>query len=90
MASNHAYLLNNPRPEQIPPLHQVGAARGGTLYAVGGIFWADISALNNPLQGYLQYAGHNRMNRISVHAGNDSQITCCDCLYNNIFLKIDR
>ena len=90
LTKNIAGQLNNPLPEQICPLHQVGEARGGPWFMVGGIFWADISELENPLQGYLQYAGHNRVDQIRVHKKNKGTITFCDCLYNNIYLKLGK
>ena len=89
LTKNIADQLNNPLKEQLRPLHQAGKARGGAWYSVGGIFWADISELGNPLQGYIQYAGHNRVGQITVQTKNDGQITFCDCLYNNIYLKLD-
>jgi len=87
---NIADQLNNPLPEQVYPLHQAGEARGGPWCSIGGIFWADISELDNPLQGYHQYVGHNRVGQIRVHTKNEGQITFCDCLYNEIYLKLDK
>ena len=89
LTKNIAEQFNNPLPEQIRPLHQAGEARGGHLFTVGGIFWADISELDNPLQGYQQYVGHSRVDKIKVHTKKDGQITFCDCLYNKIYLKLD-
>ena len=86
---NIAEQLNNPLPEQLRPLHQAGEARGGPWCTVGGIFWADITELDNPLQGYKQYAGHNRVGKICVLTIDDGQITFCDCLYNKEYLKLD-
>jgi len=87
---NIAEQLNNPSPKQIRPLHQPGEARGGAWFAIGGIFWADISELDYPLEGYKQYAGHNRVDQIRVINGkNGGRITFCDCLYNDVYLKID-
>ena len=89
LTKNIAEQLNNPLPEQLRPLHQAGEARGGPWFTVGGIFWADISELDNPLQGYKQYVGHNRVGKIYTITKNDGQITFCDCLYNKIYLKLD-
>ena len=86
---NIAEQLNHPAPEQLRPLHQPGEARGGSWFSIGGIFWADITELDKPLKGYIQYAGHNRVGQILVRHYEDGQITFCDCLYNKIYLKID-
>jgi hypothetical protein len=86
---NIADQLNNPTKEQLRPLHQAGEARGGGWCTIGGIFWADISELDDPLEGYIQYAGHNRVGDIrEVVSENGGQITFCDCLYNKIYLKL--
>jgi hypothetical protein len=63
--------------------------RGGDKNAVGGIFWADIIELFEPLPGYSQYVGHNRVDDIHEHNYNDGQITFCDCLYNKKYLKLE-
>ena len=89
IAKNIAEQLNNPLPEQVRALHQAGEARGGSWFSVGGIFWADISELVKPLQGFKQYVGHNRVDKILERTKNGGQITFCDCLYNEIYLKID-
>jgi len=86
---NIADQLNNPLPEQVRPLHQVGEARGGPWFSIGGIFWADISEIDNPLQGYRQYVGHSRVKQIQTHTQKEGQITFCDCLFNEIYLKLD-
>ena len=90
LAKNIADQLNNPLPEQKCALHQAGEARGGSWCSVGGIFWADISELGNPLQGFKQYVGHNRVDDIRVQTKNGGQITFCDCLYNEKYLKLDN
>jgi len=89
LTRNIAEQLNHPTSEQLLPLHQAGEARGGPWFTVGGIFWADISELDNPLQGYMQYVGHNRVGKVCVYTNDDGQITFCDCLYNNFYHKID-
>ena len=87
---NIADQLNNPSREQLRPLHQPGEARGGAWFAIGGIFWADISELEDPLEGYFQYAGHNRVGDIRVHYNDKGgQITFCDCLYNEKYLTVE-
>ena len=89
ITKNIADQLNNPLPEQLRPLHQAGEARGGGWLTTGGIFWADITELEDPLEGYKQYVGHNRVGKICDISKNGGQITFCDCLYNEIYLKID-
>jgi len=83
-----AQQLNNPTKEQLRPLHQAGEARGGSWFSIGGIFWADISELEDPLQGYIQFAGHNRVGEIRKCEKDGGQIIFCDCLYNKIYLKL--
>ena len=85
---NIAEQLNNPQPDQLPALFRCGAARGGDIFATGGIFWADIEELHDPLKGYTQYVGHNRVDKITERESNGGKITFCDCLYNGNYLKI--
>ena len=87
---NIAVQLNNPAMsrKQTKALHQTGEARGG-WYRRGGIFWADISELDEPLPGYTQYAGHNRTGEIREVEKNGGKIIFCDCIYNEIYLKLD-
>ena len=87
---NIAEQLNNPQPDQLPALYRCGALRGGDRAATGGIFWADIYELNDPLQGYTQYVGHNRVDDIHGYINNGGQITFCDCLYNKKYLKLKK
>ena len=88
---NIAEQFNNPQMprEQLRALHQAGEARGGSWCSIGGIFWADISELNDPLSGYTQYVGHNRTGKIREVEKNDGKIIFCDCIYNEIYLKLD-
>jgi hypothetical protein len=86
---NIAAQLNNPLPAQVAALCRCGAMRGGNWNAVGGIFWADISELNDPLPGYTQFVGHNRVDDIHEHTNNGGRIIFCDCLYNKKYLKLD-
>ena len=85
---NIACQLNNPLPKQKPALYRCGDVRGGDRFAKGGIFWADISELDDPLQGYTQFAGHNRVADILEHSSNDGKITFCDCLFNEKYLRL--
>jgi hypothetical protein len=86
--SNIAEQLNNPKPEQIEALCRCGAARGGEHGTVGGIFWADIHELKEPLPGFTQIVGHNRVNDIYDRTNNGGRIIFCDCLWNGHYLKI--
>jgi len=89
LSKNIAHQLNRPRPEQIAALCRCGDLRGGASNTVGGIFWADKRELDEPLQGYKQFAGHNRVDDICVHTHNGGQITFCDCLKHKKYLKSD-
>ncbi|MDR1582864.1 MAG: metallophosphoesterase [Prevotellaceae bacterium] len=89
ITKNIADQLNNYTPDQIKPLFQVGFYRGGPVGKVGGIFWADIRELLEPLQGYTQIVGHNRVDDIQDFTKNGGRIIFCDCLFNKHFLKID-
>jgi hypothetical protein len=88
LTSNIAGQLNNPKPEQIETLYRCGAERGGLRGTMGGIFWADIDELKEPLQGFTQIAGHNRVKDICIHTSNEGCIIFCDCLWNGHYLKI--
>jgi hypothetical protein len=85
---NIAEQLNKPSPKQIPALCRCGSARGGYSRDIGGIFWADISELQEPLQGYTQIVGHNRVEDIDDNSINGGRIIFCDCLFNKHYLKI--
>ena len=84
---NIAEQLNNPKHDQLPALYRWGFYRGGR--GIGGIFWADIKELTDPLEGYHQYAGHNRVETIRKRINNSGEITFCDSLYNGNYLKLD-
>ena len=86
---NIAKQLNSPSPKQKPALYRCGV-RGGNWFDKGGIFWADISELDYPLQGYIQFAGHNRVANILEHTINNGQITFCDCFFNEKYLILDK
>lgn len=78
---NIADQLNNPSADQIDALLRAGAARGGQEGTVGGPFWADHSELKDPLHGYTQVAGHNRVKYIAEFQGqHQNKIIFCDCL----------
>lgn len=84
-----AWQLNNPTPNQIPALYRCGQCRGGDK-AIGGIFWADISELFDPLSGYTQVVGHNRVNEIFSLTYEDGEIIFCDSLFNHNCYKIEE
>ena len=84
-----AIQLNHPSREQIPALFQAGRARGGSA-AWGGIFWADRSELNDPLHGFVQIVGHNRVRDITIHEGShNNKIIFCDCLRAGNYLYLE-
>lgn len=85
---NIAEQLNDPLQEQIPALCRCGEERGGEQGATGGIFWADIRELYNPLPGFTQIVGHNRVRDIYDHSNNGGRIVFCDCLWNKLYLKL--
>jgi hypothetical protein len=85
--SDIAQQLNNPQPQQLQALFSCGVMRSGSA-AVGGILWADVRELYEPLQGYTQIVGHNRVRNITSHTNNGGRIIFCDCLFNEHYLKI--
>jgi hypothetical protein len=85
---NIAEQLNNPERDQLPALYRCGAMRGGDYFATGGIFWADINELDDPLQGFTQIVGHNRVDDITDLSIGDGRIIFCDCLYYKKYLKL--
>lgn len=81
--------LNNPAADQVPALLRVGYARGGRACDTGGIFWADKSELEEPLYGFTQIVGHNRVAEVTEHTGpGGGKIVFCDCLRNGLYLYI--
>ena len=81
--------LNNPAADQVPALLRVGSARGGRACDTGGIFWADKSELEEPLYGFTQIVGHNRVAEVTEHTGpGGGRIVFCDCLRNGLCLYI--
>ena len=84
-----AEQLNNPAADQVAALHRVGSARGGCACDTGGIFWADKSELEEPLCGFTQIVGHNRVAEVTGHTGSGGgKIVFCDCLRNGLYLYI--
>jgi len=84
---NIADQLNNPTRKQEPAIYACGKVRGG-FDENGGIFWADKSELFEPLQGYTQIVGHNRVKDITDHTNKGGRIIFCDCLFSKHYLKI--
>ena len=81
--------LNNPAADQVPALLRVGSARGGRACDTGGIFWADKSELEEPLYGFTQIVGHNRVAEVTGRTGpGGGKIVFCDCLRNGLYLYI--
>ncbi|MCL1936890.1 MAG: metallophosphoesterase [Candidatus Azobacteroides sp.] len=86
---NIAEQLNNPSSEQIPAWCRCGAYRGGKRGAIGGIFWADIHELQEPLPNFIQVVGHNRVKDVVEYTNKGGRIIFCDCLWNKHYLKIE-
>lgn len=86
-----AEQLNRPAGWQLPALLRVGEARGSKRGALGGIFWADRSELLDPLHGFDQFVGHNRVPRIVECVGEHSnKIVYCDCLREGFYLYLEE
>lgn len=88
---NIAEQLNNPiNIKQMMTLYDIGYRRGGNQ-TIGGIFWLDVSELSQPLVGYKQVVGHNRVKAISKYdKENFGLVYLCDCLgYTEDFLKLN-
>jgi hypothetical protein len=86
-----AWQLNHCVDKQEEALHRCGVQRGGP-FPYGGIFWADKTEFEHPLQGYVQIAGHNRVDSIEIKRDSDypeSSIMFCDCLQYGKYLVID-
>ena len=74
-----ASQLNHPTDSQIESLCRLGYLRGGKEGKIGGIFWADEAELTDPLHGFTQIVGHNRVEEITVRSGtHDNKIIFCD------------
>ena len=86
-----AEQLNHPADAQIPALCRLGHLRGGEEGQTGGIFWADVDELTDPLHGFTQIVGHNRVAEVTERCGkHDNKIVFCDCLWNGNYLFIDE
>lgn len=83
------WQLNNPTPQQWHALYRCGQRRGGDS-PTGGIFWADIDELTDPLPGYIQIVGHNRVSQIRHYTHDDGEIVFCDSLFNRNYYKIEE
>lgn len=82
--------LNNPSDGQVEALCRVGQLRGGKQGTTGGIFWADSDELADPLHGFTQVVGHNRVEEVTTHEGGDGgKIVFCDCLWNGNYLFME-
>lgn len=82
--------LNNPSDGQVEALCRVGQLRGGKQGTTGGIFWADRGELADPLHGFTQVVGHNRVEEVTTHEGGDGgKIVFCDCLWNGNYLYME-
>jgi hypothetical protein len=86
---NIAEQLNNPTDDQLTALYRCGAGRGGERGTIGGIFWADYTELEPPLQGYTQIVGHNKVEEIQEIPVDDASVWFCDCLWKGEYLTID-
>lgn len=67
-----------------------GYARGGNM-PYGGFFWASKSEMNDPLNGFIQIVGHNRVSEITVRRNIENDIVIfCDSLWNGKYLIIEE
>ncbi len=90
---NIADRLNHPLSDrQRQAIHRVGYRRGGWPGDMGGILWADIDELTDPLHGYTQVVGHNRVADVTTRQGTvpDTKIVFCDCLRNGKYFLIEE
>lgn len=89
ISHNIAEQLNNPANKQLETLYYIGEARGGESGRIGGIFWADRSELKDPLHGFTQVVGHNRVEDIiELVYPDDNKIIFCDCLENGKYFEM--
>lgn len=83
-----AWQLNHPADGQVAAICRVGYSRGGWKNDSGGIFWADIDELDEPLSGFTQVVGHNRVKSVTEHTGRlGGKIYFCDCLEAGGYFK---
>ena len=67
-----------------------GYARGGNV-PYGGFFWAGKNEMADPLNGYIQIVGHNRVPEITVkRSGENGIVIFCDSLWNGRCLVIEE
>ena len=67
-----------------------GYARGGNM-PYGGFFWASKSEMKDPLNGFIQIVGHNRVSEITVRRNIENDIVIfCDSLWNGKYLIIEE
>lgn len=82
--------LNNPSDGQVAALCRVGLSRGGKPGTASGIFWADRDELTDPLHGFTQVVGHNRVEEVTTHeGGGGGKIVFCDCLWNGNYIFME-
>ena len=88
--SNIADQINSAIGDQRLTLAACSWLRGG-YDNDGGPFWADIEEIyNDPLVGYHQVVGHNRVNAVCTKTVSPStSITFCDCLDMCDYLVLD-
>lgn len=83
--------LNHPSDAQVASLCRVGQLRGGRKGGRGGIFWADIDELDDPLHGFTQIVGHNRVAEVTERQGTGGgKIVFCDCLRYGNYLYLEK
>jgi hypothetical protein len=88
ITQNIAEQLNNPTDEQVQALCQISELFGGKKGTIGGIFFAHVQDLYEPLHGFTQIVGHNRMDEISEYQCEYGNVIFCDALWNEKYLKI--
>jgi hypothetical protein len=85
---NIAEQLNNPTDQQVQALCRISELFGGREGTIGGIFFAHIEELIEPLHGFTQIVGHTRMEEISEYQCEHGNVIFCDALWNGKYLKI--
>lgn len=78
--SSFSALLNLAFDEKFPAIFDVGYVRGGD-HEVGGPLWCDNTELvSDPLKGFNQIVGHNRVREIHTISRNGKEIIFIDLL----------
>ncbi|MDR1879170.1 MAG: metallophosphoesterase [Bacteroidales bacterium] len=85
-----AEQLNNPTEEQAKSLCLISEFFGGEEGTIGGIFFAHLQDLYEPLHGFTQIVGHNRMDEISEYQCEHGNVIFCDALWNGQYLKMNE